>query len=120
MKHTFDYFYTMQPNDSFLVDDISNVVLNVLNDVGQEWYIKVSTELGDTEIIKFGPIFADNDNFANEFKLEYCKIQYNEKRIINEIDRFINDNKKIITQIIEIDESCFHDRLEGIINATGY
>ena len=120
MQHTFEYFYTMQPNDSFLVDDISNVVLNVLNDVGQEWYIKISTELGDTKIIKYGPLLVDQDTLSNEFKLEYYKTSYNEKRIINEIDRFINDNKKIITQILEIDESAFDDRLKGIINATGY
>jgi len=116
MKHTFNYFYTMQPNDSFFVDDISNFTLNLLNDSGQEWYIDVDTELGNTRIRKFGPLMVDSDKLLFEFKYEYNELQFVEQKIINIVDRFINNEKSSITQIIEIDRDNFNDRIRGVIS----
>lgn len=36
MKHNFNYFYDTRSNDSFLVEDISDFTLNLLNDLGFE------------------------------------------------------------------------------------
>jgi len=118
MKHNFEYFYTTTAMDSFLVEDIANVSLNFLNDLGQEWYINVSTELGETKITKYGPLLVDVNVLQDEFKFEYCKINYNEKRIISSIDKLLNDTKIAITQVVEIDRDQFNERLKGIIDGS--
>ena len=116
MKHSFDYYYSMQPMDSFEVEDISEFTLDLFNDSGLEWMVDVSTDLGNTEIKWFGPFFADTDSMEIDFKFGYTKLAYNEGRIIKRVDQIIN-SKNQITQIQEIDKTQFNEKLKEIINA---
>ena len=116
MQHTFKYFYTMRPNDSIFVEDVSNITLNALNDLGQEWYIDVKTELGDTTITKFGPLIIDCAELGSTFRFETTKSQYNEKKIVADIDKYINSEKSAITQIFEIDKDTFINRLKEVMD----
>lgn len=122
MKHNFDYFYDTRANDSFLVEDISNFTINALNDSGLEWYFDIRTELGNSYITKFGPIFVDDDTLSSAnktpFKFEYFVMPYDEGKIIKRVDSFINEPKSAITQILEIDREQFSNRLKEIMNVT--
>lgn len=102
--------------DQIYIEDVSSVSLNLLNDSGLEWYLDVTTELGKSKITKYGPLMVDMDCLQDEFKFEYKNISYNEKRIISEINSFINNDKFSITQVIEIDKDAFNKRLRGIVD----
>lgn len=117
MKHSFDYYYAMQPMDSFEVEDISEFTLDLFNDIGQEWMINISTDLGDTEIKWFGPFLADINSMEDDFKFSYNQLAYNEGRIIKKVDQIINNSKNQITQIQEIDKTQFNETLKEIMNA---
>ena len=117
MKHTFEYFYQTQAMDSFLVEDISNVTLNFLNDIGQEWYVDVSTDMGSTTIRTFGPILVDFDTVTVKPFNFFCSlINYNEGKIISSINKILSNESNGITQVSEIDRETFNDRLRGIID----
>lgn len=48
MTHSFDYFVTQVVNATLEVDDIGNVCILARNDLGEEYYLCVKTELGET------------------------------------------------------------------------
>ena len=99
MHKSFEYLYTIQASDCLEVEDIGNTCIHILNDVGHEWYMIIDTELGQTRIKTFGPFHVDIENYFNHgFNYNYSSLDYNESRICNQIDKFINDGKKMITQ----------------------
>ena len=120
MTYTFDYFYTMQPMDSYECEDISNFTLNINSDNAFEYYIDVYTELGETTIKHYGPLLMDSNEFRENFEFKYYKFQFNENKIIKLVDKLINNSKILITQVTEIDKETFNNRLKGILDANAY
>lgn len=102
--------------DSFNVENIGDVSLNFINDLSQEWYLDIKTELGDTVVTKFGPLLIDINELQNSFKFERNKFSYNETKLINEIDKILTNDKLAITQVMEIDRDTFNNRLREIID----
>ena len=97
--------------DTIDVIDIGNVCLNALNDYGQEWYLMINTELGWTTIKEFGPLLVDTDNIAPYFDYKMFQYEYSDKKIAKVIDKFINNQKRMITQVFEVSDSIVEERL---------
>lgn len=115
MRKTFDYLYQENPLDSIEVEDIGNCVIQAFNDMGYEWYLIIETSLGDSYIQEFGPFFPDIENyFPKGFKYNFYKLQYKESKLSKIIENFINDPKKLITQVLCIEEEIAYKKLLGI------
>ena len=117
MRKTFEYLYTMKAQDTIEIEDIGNCCIKVFNDMGYYWYLIITTELGDCFIKTFGPFHLDerlaNKLFIHGFNFNYSKCDYKESRLIKIIDSFINDPKKDISQVLEIDpEEAYEDLLQ--------
>ena len=119
MQASFEYMHQTVALDSLDVEDTGNCCLNVLNDRADEWYLTISTDLGWTTIIQFGPLTADMDELQNSFYISRNKVPYNEKLIHKTIYNFLNDDKKSITQAILINSEVAIDRLRGVIDGSG-
>ena len=115
MRKSFDYLYLLQAQNSLEVEDIGNTCIHILNDAGYEWYMIISTELGETQIKTFGPFHVDMPNYFNRgFNYNYTCIEYKESRISNMIDNFINDGKKLISQAIVCEKEEAYEKLSKI------
>ena len=115
MKYNFEYLYTTKAEDSIEVEDIGNVCLQLFNDIGYCWFIDISTTLGECSIKTAGPFHVDIPNyFSNGFSFNLQSLEYKESRIISIVDKFINDARKMITQIIEVDRNEFYCLLDNI------
>lgn len=115
MHKDFEYLYTIQAQDTLEVEDVGNTCIHVLNDIGHEWYMVIDTELGETRIKTFGPFNVDIDKyFSYGFNFNYTSMDYKESRICNMIDKFINDNKKLITQAMICDPEEAYEKLYSL------
>lgn len=115
MKASIEYL----PESSFLasveVDDVGEVALILYNDVGQEWYILHTTRLGWTKTYSFGPLLPDEDRMIlKSFAFQYSEIEYSESKLVKNLERFIQDPKKMITQVFEIDKEAVLERYKNI------
>lgn len=110
----FEYLATKSYLDSIDIEDLGNVYLNALNDLGDEYYLSIETHLGWTEIKEFGPCAVDSNQSSNYFNLLYIKFEYNESKIIKNIERFINNEKRNIIQVFFINKQVALDRLENL------
>lgn len=111
---TFNYMATKTYLDSIDIEDIGNVCLNAFNDRGEEYYLVISTKLGWTEIKEFGPCIVDFNKTENYFSLLYNKLEYNDSKIAKIIEKFINNEKREITQIFFIDKKDANERLNTL------
>lgn len=101
----FPYLYVQQNLDSIDIEDFGNVSLQLNNDVGNSWYLLISTSLGWTTIQTFGPVNLGDLTLPYHFQYEYDLQEYNDTKLIKRIDKFINDPKKLITQIFFVDKT---------------
>ena len=111
---TFEYLKVEEYKDSIDIEDIGNCTINIINDDGKEWYLSISTELGWSEIKTFGPLTVDINTLGYSFAYTYNKIEYDSKKLFKIIDKFINDDKKVITEVIELSKDDFIQRWQDI------
>ena len=115
MKASIEYL----PQESYLasveIEDIGDVALVMFNDAGQQWYLLTTTSLGWTKIYMFGPLFPDIDTLViKSFSFNYSEIEYKESKLLNMIERFIQDPKKCITQVFEIQKQDVLERFKNL------
>jgi hypothetical protein len=101
---TFEFAVQKTFNQSIDVVDIGNTALRCTNRHGSAYYIIIKTVFGKVHIIKFGPVCEDLDCLLEDFSVSYKKIDYKEIAICREIDKFINDYKKEVDNIVELPE----------------
>lgn len=107
----FDYFRTITALDSITIDDIGNTCINAINDNAEEWFLVVHTYEGWTEIKEFGPLIVDTNDLPTYFEYRKYAYEFNEKKLGTTIDKFINNPKRMITQVSEVEKDFVKSRL---------
>ena len=110
----FPYLYVQQNLDSIDIEDIGNVSLQLNNDLGECWYLLVSTNLGWTTIQTFGPVNLTDDIIPYHFQYNYDLMEFSDTKLIKRIDKFINDPKRVITQIFFVSKDESLEKLKRL------
>ena len=102
---TFEYLQRIIVDAQLDVDNIGECVILGRNDLGEEFYLIIRTEMGWTEQINFGPVTPEIDILPFNINLTYARFEFNQTKLMRAIDKFLNDPKKMITQadVIEMD-----------------
>lgn len=95
---TFDYLERVVVEGQLEVDDIGQCVIQANNDLGEDFYLIVKTELGWTELLEYGPCVPDLTQLPMNYNIKYTRFEYNQGKIERAIDKFLNDPKRGITQ----------------------
>lgn len=95
---TFEYLQRVVVDAELVVDDIGQCVILGRNDLGEEHYLIVRTEMGWTELITVGPVCPDIDILPFNVSIIYSRFEFNQGKIERTIDKFLNDPKKMISQ----------------------
>lgn len=117
MPEQFPYCNSVVHEDALEVEDIGNCAIKAYNDAGFYWILIVKTCLGITRIFNYGPNIDDISAIIN-CSTSIEQLNYNTKKIRKEINIFLNDFRKKITQAYEItpDEaiSCCYNLIDII------
>ena len=100
---TFEYLYETKATGFLEVENIGECCLVANNDFMQEQILIVTTSLGKTKIIQYGPVFVDNVQPPLDVTYTYCEIDFSDYKIDKRIEKFINDPKFRTTQVRQID-----------------
>lgn len=95
---TFEYLQRVVVDAELNVDDIGQCVILGRNDIGEESYLLIRTEMGWTEQITVGPVCPDIEILPFNVAVLYSRYEYNQGKIERSIDKFLNDPKKMISQ----------------------
>jgi hypothetical protein len=104
---TYEYLYEVKATGFLEIENIGECALVANNDFLQEQVLIITTELGKTKILKFGPVFVDNVQPPISVQYTFDEIDFSEYKIDKAIDKFINDAKFRTTQVkvVDIDEA---------------
>lgn len=109
-----DYFYTQVSEDTLDVEDEGNCVVQVFNDDGIHWDFYTCTSLGWTTCIQMGPFDIDGQPDKYSFNFNRINTEFNSIKIQKNLEKFINDPRKSITQAMEVEYEEFIKDLEAI------
>jgi hypothetical protein len=100
-----DYSATRTFTQTLQIDDIGNCAIHGEGSFRDgrvvfpgDYYMIVKTIMGKTTFIKWGPLMTDFTALPNTFKLEVKTAAYKEATVLKEIQSFINDGMKGITE----------------------
>ncbi len=96
MKATFPYYYTEQPVGELVIPNIGDCAILANDYFGNQYVLIIRTVLGVTGFLEYGPY--KNGNKVSECVSHYFQIDYNEKKIYNTIEKFLNTPRRGITQ----------------------
>lgn len=113
---TFEYLQRIVVDAQLDVDNIGECVLRGRNDLGEEYYLIVRTDMGWTEQINYGPVTPDIDILPFNINLSYSRFEFNQTKLMRAIDKFLNDPKKMITQADVIEISDIRENIIDSIN----
>ena len=111
----FEYCYLVEAEGNIEIEDIGNVCLRAYNDRAQEYYLLIKNDLGNTQVIEYGPIISDLDSLPRYVKYTYQEVDFSERKMYNIISSFLNDSSKAITQVEIIDESVLRGAIKNMI-----
>lgn len=103
MMKTFNYFYETKAIGFLEVSSVGNCSILAYNDSGSLYCLSIKTNLGISTIKQFGPIDTQTGTIEKFFNYNQKSIEYNEKKLNNIIDKFLNDSTYMITQAFETD-----------------
>lgn len=105
MKSSFNYSYKATAEDCIDIPDVGNVCLQASNDVGQNWVLLIKTKLGFSYIMEYGPFYYDR--ITEYLNHTFQRIEYSEYKLEKKIDKFLNEPRRLITQVQfkDIDET---------------
>lgn len=100
----FEYLRVTQSMDVLQIEDIGNCAIKAFNDMGEEYILVISTQLGTTRIFNYGPINPDLDLLPKNVNCSFKRIQFSEFKIQKTIRDFLNNPYANITQAQCVDE----------------
>lgn len=113
---TFEYLQRVVVDAQLDVDNVGECVLLGRNDLGEEFYLIVRTDMGWTEQINFGPVTPDVDILPFNINLTYARFEFNQTKLMRAIDKFLNDPKKMITQADVVELESIQEPIQFSLN----
>lgn len=85
------------------VEDPFNCALTAFNDMGEEFILVTSTNLGTTKMFSFGPVVPDMDTLPKKVNCTFERVSSAPSKVYGFINKWISSNSKFnpITQMIE-------------------
>ena len=111
---TYEYLYEVKATGFLEIENIGECALIANNDFLQEQALIITTEMGKTKILQYGPVFVDNVQSPSEVTYSYCEIDFSDYKIDKRIEKFINDAKFRTTQVKVVDIEEALDRITDL------
>lgn len=86
---TFEYMIVRTVGAQLDVEDIGECCILGRDDLGQEYYLIITTYMGSTDIIEYGPALPDFEVLPKSVKYTFDRIDYSEFKIEKRIDKFL-------------------------------
>ena len=101
----FDFANEWKPTNSIDIPDIGNFFLETIDEENMfYYYLMVKTCLGTSSILSYGPIVPDVELLPDKYSICFERIQFNDKKVMSWITKWLNDKNKKITAAYIVDE----------------
>ena len=115
MQATFEYNQIRTALGMLEIEDIGNCAIRAVGIQTEEYYMVIRTNLGKSYIFNYGPIVPDLMTMPDYVGCSLTKIDYNEKRLIQLVDKWLNDSRKEIQEAEQVADTEIFDCCRDLI-----
>ena len=101
---TFEYMIVRTVGAQLEVNDIGECCILGRDDLGQEYYLIITTYMGSTDIIEYGPALPDFEVLPKSVKYTFDRIDYSEFKIEKRIDKFLSGHPITYAEVVDLEE----------------
>lgn len=107
---TFEYSQRVVVEAELDIDNIGQCAILARTDLGEEYYLMIRSELGEVDIVEYGPAIPDMSKLPASVTYLYDHFEYSDYKLQKRIDKFLNNTKRGITQAqcVQVDEILPH------------
>lgn len=99
----FDYMQVITVGAQLEVNDIGECCILGRDDLGQEYYLIITTYMGFTDIIEYGPALPDFEVLPKSVKYTFDRIDYSEFKIEKRIDKFLTGHPITYAEVTDLE-----------------
>lgn len=105
----FGFVKTLKSEAVIDIEDIGKCAIEAIDEETNHYFLAIVTQLGQVSCFSWGPVIPDDSRMMRQFNYSKWTFSYNEKRLMAEITRWLNDSTKKITDAweIEFDDNLF-------------
>lgn len=112
----FEYNYLTTSVGNIEIKDSGNCALMAKNILDKYYFLIIKTVYGRTDVFEYGPIFIDSKEIPENVFCSFKQFDYNQYKITNTIDKFLNDGKKNIVEANETDFETIQSYAKNMID----
>lgn len=94
----FEYSQRVVVEAELDIENIGQCAILARTDLGEEYYLMIRSELGDVDVVEYGPSIPDLAKFPASVVYTYDHFEYSDYKLQKRIDKFLNNAKRGITQ----------------------
>lgn len=102
----FDYMQVITVGAQLEVPDIGECCILGRDDIGQEYYLVITTYMGSTDIIEYGPCCPDFDVLPKSVTYKFDRIDYSEYKIEKRIEKFLTGHPITQADLTSFEDVC--------------
>lgn len=104
-------------SETLEIEDISSFAVDCATERDIHYIMIVSTQMGQTKSLTYGPLGLDVDMAPKKAKLDFETTQFNSFNIQNKVQRFLFSSQAVNATLISIEEamSIVKDSVGGLI-----
>ena len=101
---TFEYMLIRTVGAELKVDDIGECCILGRDDLGQEYYMVVTTHMGLTDIVEYGPALPDFEVLPKSVTYKFDRIDFSEFKIEKRIDKFLTSHPITYAEVVKLED----------------
>lgn len=100
----FDYMQVITVGAQLEVDELGDCCILGRDDLGQEYYLIIKTQMGTVNIIEYGPACPDFDLLPKKVSYKFDREDYNETKLTKRIEKFLLSNPITFAECVELED----------------
>ena len=86
----FEYSQRVVVEAELDIENIGQCAILARTDLGEEYYLMIRSELGDVDVIEYGPSIPDLEKFPANVVYTYDHFEYSDYKLQKRIDKFLD------------------------------
>ncbi len=107
----FKYLTEIVQQEDMEIENPFNCTIEAFDIRGYKYYLIINTSLGATRILEVGPVGEGVTEGVTSYSSKFSYMEFNESKIINIINKFLNNNYRNIIQAQEVEYETIKDNI---------
>lgn len=102
----FEFNHQLTPQSSIIIDDLGQCCIEGYNDDGEFYYLIITTSMGTSTIVTYGPVVPDIDDIPDGYNVSLIKESYDLRKLNTIVSKWLNGRMRLTgANLVDINDA---------------